>query len=139
MIYRKLKGYKYELLNGELIEVPQVAALGLIENKYITLDNGILLIKKHYAWDGPSGPTLDTKTFMRGSLVHDSLYQLMREGLLPRIWRKYTDKLLRDICLEDGMKKFRAWYVYHSVRTFAKKSSMPRKKPRGGIVELPRN
>ncbi len=27
----------------------------------------------------PNGPTIETKTFMRASLVHDALYQLMRE------------------------------------------------------------
>lgn len=78
-----------------------------------------LKISNMYAWDGPSGPTIDTESFMRGSLVHDALYQLIREGYLDKkVWRPYADKLLRKICLEDGMSKFRAWYVYHSVRWF---------------------
>lgn len=86
-----------------------------------------LKIENRYAWDGPSGPTIDTESFMRGSLVHDALYQLMREGHLDRkIWRLYADKLLRKICLEDDMSKFRAWYVYHSVRLFAAGSTKKR-------------
>ena len=44
--------------------------------------DGRLVIQKGYAWDGPSGPTIDTENFMRGSLVHDALYQLFREGKL---------------------------------------------------------
>jgi len=78
-----------------------------------------LWVDKRYAWDGPSGPTIDTENFMRGSLVHDALYQLIKEGYLDKkVWRLYADKILRKICLEDGMSKFRAWYVYHSVRWF---------------------
>lgn len=97
---------------------------------------GRLEIFEHYIWDGPSGPAIDTKTFMRGSLVHDALYQLMREGRLDRKHRKYADQLLRKICIEDGMAKWRAWYVYHAVRMFGKNNSMARKNPRGKIVEI---
>ena len=134
MRYRKLEGYKYDLVS----KVPFKTNIKgcLIIARYISLhDNGWLWVWQHYAWDGPSGPTIDTKNFMRGSLAHDALYQLMREGLLDRKYRKYADQLLRKICLEDGMSKFRAWYVYHAVRLFAKQSSMPRKNPRGEIVD----
>ena len=60
-----------------------------------------------YGRDGPSGPTLDTRDFIRGSLVHDALYQLMREGLLDH-----------SIHREDGMTALRAWWVYQGVRLF---------------------
>ena len=134
MRYRKLEGYKYDLV--ERVVTQTVFSGPAIINPYICLfQDGELVIEEHYAWDGPSGPTIDTKNFMRGSLVHDALYQLMREGLLDRKYRKYADQLLRKICLEDGMSKFRAWYVYHAVRLFAKQSSMPRKNPRGKIVD----
>jgi len=45
---------------------------------------GSLCIREGYSWDGPSGPAIDTVDFMRGSLVHDALYQLNgmdRQGL----------------------------------------------------------
>ena len=129
---RTLEGYKYDLIGTESVIVN---ITGRVNNDYIRLGHGILIIYEHYAWDGPSGPTIDTKNFMRGSLVHDALYQLMREGLLDQKYRKYADQLLRKICLEDGMSKFRAWYVYHAVRLFARQSSMPRKNPRGKIVD----
>jgi len=44
--------------------------------------DGGLLIKAGYSWDGPSGSAIDTKNFMQGSLVHDALYQLLRENIL---------------------------------------------------------
>ncbi len=82
-------------------------------------EGGELWIAKGYCWDGPSGPTWDTGTFMRGSLVHDALYQFIRNKLLLEDpWREYADDLLKKICKEDGMSAFRAWYVHKSVRGF---------------------
>jgi len=75
-----------------------------------------LYIYSGYAWDGPSGPTIDTKSFMRGSLVHDVFYEAMRKGLLGKRYRYPVDKLLRDLCIEDGMWKWRAAWVYQGVR-----------------------
>ena len=58
--------------------------LGLLE---ITSE-GELIIRNGYSWDGPSGPTIDTKNFMQGSLIHDALCQLMREIILPQSARE---------------------------------------------------
>ncbi len=136
MKYRLLKGYKYELLRFVKVATGLPHAFK-IDTQYIVLHDGVLLVRKHYAWDGASGIfTIDTKTFMRGSLVHDALYQMIRERKLGRTWRIDADKLLKKICLQDGMNRFRAWYVYKAVRMFGKKSSMPRKNPRGKIVEI---
>ncbi len=79
-------------------------------------DGGLLTIHEGYCWDGPSGPTFDTKNFMRGSLVHDALYQLMREGHIDRSNRKAADKLLVQMCKTDGMSTLRATWVYRGVR-----------------------
>jgi hypothetical protein len=82
-------------------------------------------------WDGPSGPTIDSLTFMRGSLVHDALYQLMRENHLNHSeYREPADRVLQKICKEDGMWSLRAWWVYHGVRLFADPAADPAdKKP----------
>ncbi len=96
-------------------------------NPYVWLDHaGQLRISAGYAWDGPSGPTFDTRNFMRGSLVHDALYQLMRERLLDhRKDRKHADKLLRIIVRKDGMSWIRAWWVYRAVRLFGGSAARP--------------
>ena len=95
---------------------------------------GLLIISAGYAWDGPSGITIDTKSFMRGSLFHDAVYQLLREGkLIIPDGRKLADKLLRAICIEDGMWKIRAWWVYRAVRMFGKPSSIHGRK----LLEAP--
>ena len=97
-------------------------------NEYLQINSsGKLEIRARYAWDGPSGPSIDTKNFMRGSLVHDALYQLMRERVLDHMReRKYADKLLRQICKVDGMNWFRRWYVYWIVRATGASSARPR-------------
>lgn len=96
-------------------------------NPYVWLDHaGTLRISAEYAWDGPSGPTFDTKNFMRGSLVHDALYQLMRERVLDhRKDRKHADKLLRVIVRKDGMSWLRASWVYLGVRLFGAFAARP--------------
>ena len=84
--------------------------------------DGELTILPGYAWDGPSGPTIDTKSFMRGSLVHDALYQLLREtgfgenGDPHAARRLQSDLVLRHVCEADGMWKLRARWVYRGVR-----------------------
>jgi len=87
--------------------------------------DGILEIKKGYAWDGPSGPTFDTKTFMRGSLIHDVLYQLIRMGELPMDYRRAADAELKDCCLADGMTKIRAWWVHKALDYAGRSAALP--------------
>jgi len=115
-------GYKYQLYSKFTTTVDLEEN---VNSAYINMSGGRLTIKSGYAWDGPSGPAFDTSNFMRGSLVHDVLYQLMREGLLPRTARKYADQLLRQMCREDGMSWVRAWWVYRGVRMFARRASLP--------------
>jgi hypothetical protein len=118
-------GYKYQLKEGYSISI-NIKPGEIIQTEYICLSTGgDLFISRGYAWDGPSGPTIDTKSFMRGSLVHDALYQLIRVGLLGKGWREQADKELRRICLEDGMFRIRAWYIYRAVRRYAAQSAWP--------------
>jgi len=77
---------------------------------------GVIVLRAGYAWNGPSGPTFDTKNFMRGSVVHDAFYQLFREKLLDLGWRETADSELKRMCREDGMSWVRAWWVHRAVR-----------------------
>ena len=109
-------GYKYQLVEEYAVKVSLIPQAD-IRTEYIDLDTeGMLVIKKGYAWDSPSGPTIDTHDFMRGSLVHDALYQLMRNGLLPGSGREEADLELKRMCIEDGMWRVRAAWVHRGVR-----------------------
>lgn len=124
--FRKLNYYKYQLVEDFHIEI-EVRPTIPVETPYLSLSGlGQLIVKKGYSWDGPSGPTIDTATFMRGSLVHDVLYQLMRMDILDHSdSREYADRLLRKMCMDDGMCRFRAWYVYTALRWWGEKSAVP--------------
>jgi len=123
--YKKRRHYKYNLHEDYEfkadIEVEEPKDLGFVK---ITKE-GLLLIRKNYAWDGPSGPTIDTKNFMRGSLVHDALYQLIRENQIKMDQRRRADEILREICEKDGMSKIRAWWVFWGVYLFGKGAAKP--------------
>lgn len=116
--------YKYQLIDEYTISLPEVYpeqsklwTTPKILTDYALLKKGKLTIYHGYAWDGPSGPAIDTRNFMRGSLVHDVLYEMIRDRILNELtYRIHVDELLRRICLEDGMSRFRAWWVYYGVR-----------------------
>lgn len=78
-----------------------------------------LIIKAGYCWDGASGPALDTMDFAEPSLVHDTIYQLIAEGKLPKKpWKKYADSELRRIAELNNMPAWRSTYAYYFVRVF---------------------
>jgi hypothetical protein len=123
---RYAAGYSYQLRAAYAVRLPELEdALRLpIVTDWLELDpDGTLRIRAGYAWDGPSGPTIDSKSAMRGSLVHDSLYQIQRAGLLDA--REAADKVFHRLCVEDGMFGPRAWLWYHAVRIFAKPATDP--------------
>lgn len=119
------QGFKYQLHEDYQVDIPFLDTDMSLDADYLTIEGRMMTIKAGYAWDGPSGPTFDTNNFMRGSLVHDALYQLIRESWLPRSDRENADKLLRQHCREDGMSIWRAWWVYRFVRMFGGKAVLP--------------
>lgn len=135
MIFYK-SGYKYQLHHPAVFytaikpDVPIHDTEFPIHTDYLRLTaDGVLFIDEGYAWDGPSGPAVDTPSFMPASLMHDAMYQLFRMELLDvDRWRKVADQEMRRIALEDGMNRFRSWYVYQGVRLGARKAAQPESK-----------
>lgn len=130
VIFYKGGYYKYQLSRSYRCQTDLMPAKDIVTEYIHLYQSGILLIAKGYAWDGPSGPAIDTLNFMRGSLVHDAIYQLMREGHLPQSFRAQADLELKKICLEDGMSKIRAWWVHRGVRLGAGPAADPKHKRR---------
>ena len=125
IFYERRFRYKYKL-SADYLHQTELRPAQPISTDYISLNtDGQFIIKKRYAWDGSSGPAPDTPNSMRGSLVHDALYQLMREQDIGQEHRKYADRLLREICIDAGMFRIFAWVVYCIVRVFGAKSAKP--------------
>lgn len=118
-------GYKYQLRQVYRTQI-SIKPDRPIKTSWISLDtDGTLTIQFGYAWDGPSGPAFDTPDFMRASLVHDALYQLLREGRLDPSMREAADNEMHRICLEDGMWRLRAWWCLRGVRLGAGPAADP--------------
>ena len=126
--YRDLPSWKYQLETDAVFKTDMMSVY--IDHPYFILTrSGTLTIKRGYCWDGPSGPTFDTKSFMRGALVHDVLYQCMREGYLDGSRRKQADKELAKLLKKDGMGWVRRKYVYRALRLFAGFATKPNLRP----------
>ena len=118
-------GYRFQLAEPFQCATPITEACAGSEFVGLAAD-GTLTIAAGYAWDGASGPIAQGPEIVRGSLVHDALYQLMREcGLSPR-WREDADELLRQMLIEDGLHAGMASLVFRAVRTFGGQFADPK-------------
>ena len=111
------KRWKYRLTSEFwFYRLPNDFAGIVIEHEMFFIWNWKLNVHKGYAWDGASGPTIDDNSNYRASLVHDVLYQCIREGFLDKSFRPIADRVFYDILREDGMPRWRAMYYYAAVR-----------------------
>ena len=116
---RYREGYKYQLADPYQVKI-EIRSEEDVITDFVQLNaDGMLSIMAGYAWDGPSGPTFDTASTLRGSLVHDALYQLIRLGLLPASFRLRADEEAYRIWREDGMNPARAWLWRFALNKFA--------------------
>ena len=126
MQYQK-GNWKYRLLEPASYDTG-IPIAESADSKFIQMTkDGLIVIQAGYCWDGPSGPTIDTKNFMRGSLFHDAAYQLMRESLVSLDYLPAFDMMLVRICKEDGMWALRRRWVYRGVRIGGGPAAAPRK------------
>ena len=100
--------------------------------KFFSLVAGFLLIRPGYQWDGASGPTRDRwfcgrYNAVRGPLVHDALYEIIRLLLGPltkentkeyKRLRKVADVEFLKVLKEDKMPWWRRHLWYRVVRWF---------------------
>jgi hypothetical protein len=113
-------GHKYQLLERWTEETGIASPTDSSHGQFLSLTaGGTLSIEAGYAWDGPSGPAVDTPTFMVASLVHDALYQMIRHGQLSASARAQADWTLYTVARRSGMPQWRALYCLVAVRLFA--------------------
>ena len=122
MKYSKYK-YKFKVEENFSIELP--FKIPDFEHEYASSKDGILSVKKGYAWDGASGPIINTRDTLVASLVHDVLYQAMRLNLIKssKENRQIADKNFFEILKMNGVNSIRRKVWYFAVRLFGKKST----------------
>lgn len=132
------KGFKYQVAEDyyHILDFDPCISEPIITPFLELWPNRQLITKAGYASDGPSGPTVDTPSFMRGAMgVHDPLYQILRSGDLPPEFRRPSDLALYNVVLEDRMWRVRARYVYRCVRLGAGPAADPSHKKK--IITAP--
>jgi hypothetical protein len=107
-----------------------------VEKKYFVLaPDGVLHLKKGYRWDGPTPPGKSKKPkdykklLMRASMVHDTVYDLLRmKKLTPRDSRlvslhldgfqnqRVADNSFYSICWEDPASRAKCGFWWWGIR-----------------------
>ena len=120
-------GYKYQLAANYTVSTG-IQPKKEVDDLFIKLSlDGTLTIVAGYAWDGPSGPVVDTKRNLRSSLVHDALYQLMRQRHLTiKDHKNAADRLFKKHCIEDGVPSTTAQIYYLGLKLGGKPSADPK-------------
>jgi len=119
MKYRK--GYKYQLAETDSMQT-NIIPPSPIQTEFIALDmSGKLTLISGYASDGPSGPTIDTKSSIKGAFYHDGGCQLIRMGLLPHEPETIAKvhMMAYETWLKSGMYEWRAALWHRELRKFA--------------------
>ncbi len=126
--YRPVRNYNYQLREDYTYHLGRTFDPAPIGNEFIEITaEGVLTIRKYYAWDGVSGPVMETQANIKASLVHDALYQLMREGKLDHLlYREWSDRLFMDMCRRGGVNDRIAALYFKALHLFGAKNAKPR-------------
>lgn len=140
------KSYKFELAETVCPPSPFLTEDIDCSSKYVTVEKGITVIKKGYAWDGSSIPFkrfLGKITFGKydpdryckeASLVHDAFYQLMRLNFLDRKYKDTIDRLYEKMCIEGAKKIILASQAVVEKKIMA--SGFSERKKGGKLIKL---
>lgn len=112
-----VKGWKWRNKSEYAYALPHEFEGKAFHGTHLILEHRVLTVMEGYGWDGASGPAIDTEDFMRGSMIHDALYEIIGKKGWFKL-RKAADKELVQICKEDGMPWVRRSYTYRAVRIF---------------------
>ena len=135
-----LKKYKYLLVHDVCVDLKELnwdiqlnsdLTLPVNGKPYIQLStNGFMRISSGYAWNGMSRYK-DTKRNRFPSLVHDALYQLLRESHAGTVctgsgleekkyekFRKASDEVLKELCKRNRLwfRSMQSGLIYSAVR-----------------------
>lgn len=126
MKYSNVKHWRYKLVEDDYFVFPYRLDLGFgrldlefgMYELYYEVGESYIRVYKGYAWDGATGPVIQTETTKKASLVHDVLCQAIGEGLLPESNQKTADEIYRYIAEQEGMSIVRRNVHYWAIRLF---------------------
>jgi len=128
MNYKEVDG-GYILLEDVNVET-DVKPLKMISKVFYGLTtDGNLYARHGYWWNGASGPAIDTESTMLPSLVHDVLYQMIREKDLPLSFKDDADEELYRLMVDaddSWWGVLRSKYFYQAVSLFGGSSCEPK-------------
>lgn len=122
------KGVKYYTREDVRLQTTCYPPEDIVTDWIILTTDGELEIIVGYAWDGPSGPTIDTDNSMTPSLGHDALAQLMRLELLDQKWRITSNEDFHRWLLQRKMWRIRAGLWKRELDKFGAPSTDPKNK-----------
>ena len=127
MKYVKIGWHAYQLV-ADLAERTIITGFDVKTEWCELKSNGMLTVKKLYAWDGPTG-SWPSKSFVKGSCVHDAFCDMINAGLLPPTVQYLADEEMRQINSDGSMWKPRVMWTYLMVRLhmLRKRKWTPRK------------
>lgn len=121
-------GYKYWICEDFVYKTNIRPKKDLVADFVALRTDGWLLIEKGFAYDGPSGCTIDTDTNMRAALVHDAVYYLLRQCEYDQDVKDQSDQELHNLMIKDGAYGWRARIYRWAVSKFGKSSANKRRK-----------
>lgn len=120
---------KYTISKSVHYQLRKIQPIAPIRTRFYSLTmNGLLVVKAGYAYDGPSGPTIDTPSTMFCALVHDVMYEMFRKEQLSLDWRGEADEELSEIGKACGANPYRMEIWEWGVDKFAEKHALPENK-----------
>jgi hypothetical protein len=104
------KEIKYQLAEDERFQTAFRPARDIVTDLIWLTTEGVLTIRRYYAWDGVSGPVVDRKSNWHAGCCHDALYELMRRGRLDHNrWRDADREFAKQL------KKHGAWKITRQI------------------------
>lgn len=119
LFYIKISHHYYKYMVIEIFKIKIDFKVENFKSKYYEINDNILCIKQGYSWDGNLGPLINMSSTMIASLIHDAMYQAIREG--ASIKKNEADMICYNLMLQKSSSyigKLRAKTFFLALKLF---------------------
>lgn len=114
------QGYRYQTQEQMGVGISFRCPTFRLTGGWASADLQVLVIQPWYAWDGASFVLFKwfgtPMPWLVPSVVHDALYQAIRDGVLGRQYRNDVDRFFYDLLRARGVSWLVATVAYYCVR-----------------------